>query len=402
MVAAADFRRLGRRFIMLDNLLVVSGFYLVFPLISLHFVDQLAWSAGVVGLALGLRQLSQQGLGTLGGSLADRFGVKPLIIVGMLLRAAGFATMALARSPAMLIVSCILSGLGGSLFDPARSALLAKLTRPHERNRLYSLLMMQDSAAGMLGALLGSYLLGLDFYWVAMAGCAVFVLAAASNAVLLPAYRPAARRASPWTSIRAVLADRPYVLLVLTLSGYYALSVQIMLLVPVVVKQLAGSARAVGWMYCLDGLLALGLLYPMARLGERYLSLETRILAGISLMSASLLAMSAVHGFSMALCALTLFYIGALITEPAREQLLARHAKAHARATYMGMGKIGFALGGLAGYTGGGYLLDRGLALHLPALPWLALSAVGAATVLALYLQFFPVGRLAPSIGGSR
>ncbi|HEV7816883.1 MAG TPA: MFS transporter, partial [Janthinobacterium sp.] len=87
-MAAQRTRRIGRRFIMLDNLLVVTGFSLVFPLISLHFVDQLGWAAGAVGLALGIRQLSQQGTGMLGGSLADRFGVKPLVVGGMLLRSA--------------------------------------------------------------------------------------------------------------------------------------------------------------------------------------------------------------------------------------------------------------------------------------------------------------------------
>ena len=96
-------RRYGRWFIMTDNLLVVMGFFIVFPLISLHFVDRLGWAATLVGVALAIRQLLQQGLGLLGGTLADRYGAKPLIVSGMLLRAAGFAMMANASSPWWLI-----------------------------------------------------------------------------------------------------------------------------------------------------------------------------------------------------------------------------------------------------------------------------------------------------------
>ncbi|HDZ8927991.1 TPA: multidrug transporter MdtH, partial [Aeromonas dhakensis] len=48
-------RRLGRWFLALDSLLVILGFFVVMPMISLRFVDQLGWAAGVVGLALGLR-----------------------------------------------------------------------------------------------------------------------------------------------------------------------------------------------------------------------------------------------------------------------------------------------------------------------------------------------------------
>ena len=265
----------GKGFILLDNLIVVFGFFMVFPLISLHFVDQLGWSAAAVGLGLGLRQFTQQGLGLFGGSLADRFGAKPLIVAGMLMRAAGFATMALADTPWQLWLSCLLSGLGGTLFDPPRSALVAKLTRPRERSRFYSLLLMQDSAGAVGGALFGSWLLQFDFRWVGLGGAVVFLAAAAANAWLLPAYRVATRRAPAWNAIRLVLGDRRFLKLVLTLSGYYLLSVQIMLLVPIAIKHLTGSAQAVGWMYGLETLLSLTLLYPLARIGERHFRLET-------------------------------------------------------------------------------------------------------------------------------
>ncbi|MDC7700807.1 multidrug efflux MFS transporter MdtH [Vogesella indigofera] len=381
-------RRYGRWFIMTDNLLVVMGFFIVFPLISLHFVDRLGWAATLVGVALAIRQLLQQGLGLLGGTLADRYGAKPLIVSGMLLRAAGFAMMANASSPWWLIASCVFSGLGGTLFDPPRSALIVKLTRPHERNRFYTLLMMQDSAGAVIGALLGSWLLHYDFWWVGMSGCAIFLLAALVNAQLLPPYRVASKRAPPSAAARTVLHDRAYMRFVLILSGYYALGVQIMLLVPVTLKQLAGTAAAVGWMYTLETLLSLSLLYPLARLGERYLSQEARILAGILLMSSSLLLMSQIQSWQPAFVVLGLFYLGTIITEPPREARIAGFAKAEARASYMGMSRMGLALGGASGYVGGGWLLDIARQLQQPGLPWLVLSLVGYLTCLLLHRQF--------------
>ncbi len=395
-MAAQRARRLGRRFIMLDNLLVVVGFFCVFPLISLHFVDQMGWAAAAVGLALGLRQLVQQGLGLVGGSLADRFGAKPLIVAGMLLRAAGFAVMAIAQHPGVLVFSCLLSGLGGMLFDPPRSAMIIKLTHARERSRFYSLLMMQDSAAAMGGALLGTWLLGFDFFWVAIGGCGVFVLAALANAVWLPAYRVASVRTSPLAAMRTVLQDKAFLVFVFTLSGYYALGVQIMLLIPVTIKELAGTPQAVSWMYALDAVLSLTLLYPLARWGERHLRLETRVLAGVLTMSISIAAMAWVHSVHAAFLILSIFFIGSLISEPAREALLARFAKPQARASYMGMGRIGLAIGGLFGYTGGGMLLDFARDHRLPMLPWLSLAFVGLATWLALRWQFSPArGRAA-------
>jgi Major Facilitator Superfamily. len=136
MSRVSQARSLGKYFLLVDNMLVVLGFFVVFPLISIRFVDQMGWAALMVGIALGLRQFVQQGLGVFGGAIADRFGAKPMIVTGMLLRAAGFATMAIAHEPWLLWFSCFLSGIGGTLFDPPRTALVVKLIRPQHRGAL--------------------------------------------------------------------------------------------------------------------------------------------------------------------------------------------------------------------------------------------------------------------------
>ena len=88
MSRVSQARNLGKYFLLIDNMLVVLGFFVVFPLISIRFVDQMGWAAVMVGIALGLRQFIQQGLGIFGGAIADRFGAKPMIVTGMLMPAA--------------------------------------------------------------------------------------------------------------------------------------------------------------------------------------------------------------------------------------------------------------------------------------------------------------------------
>ncbi|KQZ39606.1 multidrug efflux MFS transporter MdtH [Duganella sp. Root1480D1] len=399
MAAAARARKSGKRFLMADHMLVVSGFYLVFPVVALHFVGQLGWAAASVGLALGVRQMAQQGMALFGGSLSDRFGAKPMIVGGMLLRALGFAAMACAVNPAMLVLSCVLSGLGGALFDPARAALVVKLTRPAERPRFYSILMMQESVAAVTGALLGTMLLGVDFLWVGLGGCAAFLLAALANACLLPAYRVATPGTSATKAMRIPLRDKPYLMLVLTLSGYYIMTVQLMMLVPVTLTELSGSPRTVAWMYAMDAVLALTLLYPMARLGERYLSLEARLLAGIGIMCCAVLAMSAARALAPMFACIAMFYTGSLVAEPARESLVSRYALPAARASYMGLSRFGLAVGGLFGYTAGGWLLDWSRAAHSPALPWLVLAAIGLLTLTVLAAAAAPQKKSPPVAG---
>lgn len=390
MSLVSQARSLGKYFLLLDNLLVVLGFFVVFPLISIRFVDQLGWAALIVGIALGLRQLLQQGFGIFGGAIADRFGAKPMIVTGMLLRAAGFATMAMADAPWILWFSCALSALGGTLFDPPRTALVIKLTRPHERGRFFSLLMMQDSAGAVVGALIGSWLLQYDFHFVCWVGAAIFVLAAGWNAWLLPAYRISTVRIPMKEGMLRVLRDRRFLTYVLTLTGYYMLAVQVMLMMPIVVNEIAGSPGAVKWMYAIEAALSLSLLYPLARWGEKHFRLEQRLMAGLLLMTLSLLPIGLATSLQGVFTLICCFYLGSIIAEPARETLSASLADPRARGSYMGFSRLGLALGGALGYTGGGWMYDTGRTMNMPELPWLLLGAVGFATLLALYWQFSP------------
>ncbi|MCF2194064.1 multidrug efflux MFS transporter MdtH [Enterobacter hormaechei] len=388
MSRVSQARSLGKYFLLVDNMLVVLGFFVVFPLISIRFVDQMGWAALMVGIALGLRQFVQQGLGVFGGAIADRFGAKPMIVTGMLLRAAGFATMAIAHEPWLLWFSCFLSGIGGTLFDPPRTALVVKLIRPQHRGRFFSILMMQDSAGAVVGALLGSWLLQYDFRLVCATGAVLFILCALFNGLFLPAWKLSTVKAPVREGLDRVLSDKRFVTYVLTLTGYYMLAVQVMLMLPIMVNDIAGTPAAVKWMYAIEACLSLTLLYPIARWSERRFRLEHRLMAGLLLMTLSMIPIGLVSSLQQLFMLICTFYIGSIIAEPARETLSASLADARARGSYMGFSRLGLALGGALGYTGGGWLFDAGKALHQPELPWVMLGMVGFMTLIALWWQF--------------
>ena len=388
MSRVSQARSLGKYFLLVDNMLVVLGFFVVFPLISIRFVDQMGWAALMVGIALGLRQFVQQGLGVFGGAIADRFGAKPMIVTGMLLRAAGFATMAIAHEPWLLWFSCFLSGIGGTLFDPPRTALVVKLIRPQHRGRFFSILMMQDSAGAVVGALLGSWLLQYDFRLVCATGAVLFILCALFNGLFLPAWKLSTVKAPVREGLDRVLSDKRFVTYVLTLTGYYMLAVQVMLMLPIMVNDIAGTPAAVKWMYAIEACLSLTLLYPIARWSERRFRLEHCLMAGLLLMTLSMMPIGLVSSLQQLFMLICTFYIGSIIAETARETLSASLADARARGSYMGFSRLGLALGGALGYTGGGWLFDAGKALHQPELPWVMLGMVGFMTLIALWWQF--------------
>ena len=381
MPIPSQVRKTGRYILLLDNLFIVLGFYVVFPLVSTHFVSQVGWSALFVGFALGFRQFVQQGFGLIGGAIADRFGAKPMIITGMFLRSVGFISMALATEHWLLLISCLLSALGGLLFDPPRMGLTIKFTRPHERGKFISLLMIQDNAGAVIGALIGGILIDYDFQLVCWCGAFIFFLCGIFNLLFLPAYHIAIGKAPIINGMKMVLQDKKFTHYVLTLTGYYVLWVQIMLMLPLTITAVSGSPSYVKWMYAIQATISLILLYPLARFSEKYFRLDQRLKFGLLLMSFAFIIIGFTSQLSILLSLIALFYFGAIIAEPARETLATVLTNPKAKGSYMGFSRLGLALGGFIGYTGAGWLYDMAIQIGLPHLPWIVLTLVGLLTL---------------------
>lgn len=388
MYSVSKARQFGKYFLIIDNMFVVVGFYVVFPLISIYFVEQLGWAAFLVGFALGLRQFIQQGLGIIGGAFADKLGAKPMIVAGLLMRTLGFIIMSIANTPVLLCISCILSALGGTLFDPPRTALVIKLIRPWELGRFYSILMLEDSICAIVGIVLGTWLIQYDFKLVCFTGAILFFIAGIFNAWRLPAYKISSSHLSLLDGIKKVLSNHRFVIYAGTLTGYYILSAQVMLMLPIRIHEISGQLSYIKWMYIIEAILSLLLIIPITQWSEKHFSLETRLMIGLIIMIISLLPIGLAKNLYVLLILVSLFYIGSILAEPARETLVALLTEYKARSSYIGFSKLSLALGGTIGYSGSGWLYDVGKELNFSQLPWIALSIVGLITLLGLYYQF--------------
>ncbi|WP_257155977.1 MFS transporter, partial [Streptomyces sp. Ru87] len=175
------------------------GFYAVLPYLAQHLGGTLALSGWLVGLVLGLRTFSQQGLFVVGGLLSDRYGTRPVVLTGCVLRVAGFGWLGFAGSVTTVVGSVLLIGFAAALFSPAVEAETARRAVRHEaatgtpRAQVLAVFSAAGQAGAFLGPLLGSLLLLVDFRTACLAGAGVFVLVFAGHWRLLPYDRPVPR-----------------------------------------------------------------------------------------------------------------------------------------------------------------------------------------------------------------
>jgi MFS transporter, DHA1 family, multidrug resistance protein len=371
--------------LLVSNLLMWGGFFMVMPLISVHYVKGLGWTASLIGIVLALRQFSQQGLTIFSGALADRFGAKGLILLGLVIRAVGFISMAWAETFPLLLASAFLSGLGGALFESPKSAAMAALSDESSRRRMFAVQGVSGNLGMALGILAGSFLIKASFDMVAVVSGLCYLLIFVMTVFFLPEIKVATGERALLAGLGMAARDKRFFMFTLLSMGYYLLWVQLGLGVSLKAEDLAGTESAVSWVFLTNTAFAISLQYPMVRWLEPHLKPLPGLILGTALMTLGLGLIAFVPNIWLLLACVAVFAIGSLIMSPNQQTLVASLADSRALGSYMGFGWLGLAVGGSLGNYVGGALYDLGKRLAFDDLPWLVLFVVGALTVLGLF-----------------
>lgn len=148
------------------------GFYAVIPFLAGAMGGDYGLDAVAVGLVLGARTFSQQGMFLVGGLLADRWGARRAILLGCLVRISGYAALAAASNFSLFLLGAVLTGAGGALFSPALESQLSRADSVTDSTRaggkkgrwsVFVWLSVTGEIGALLGPLLGASLLGWGF-----------------------------------------------------------------------------------------------------------------------------------------------------------------------------------------------------------------------------------------------
>ena len=167
----------------LISALRLLGIFLMLPIFSVYAVRYPGASAALTGVAFGIYALIQSLFQIPLGWASDRWGRKPVLIIGLALFALGSVGCALATDIYSLILARALQGTGA--VGSVAFAVLADLTRPSVRTQAYTITGIAIGSSFMVGLLAGPFLaahIGLSglFYLLAFLAFLSMILAATS------------------------------------------------------------------------------------------------------------------------------------------------------------------------------------------------------------------------------
>lgn len=373
-----------RRFPLPVQLLLVNqfgvntGFYLLIPYLAVHLGADLGMSAAVIGVVLGVRTLSQQGLFLLGGTASDRLGPRRVIIVGCGLRAVGFGMFAAGESVAVLLIASVLSGLAGALFNPAVRAYVAVETPEESRAEAFALFNVFGQAGALTGPVLGSALLLWDFRIAALVAAGIFAALTLAQAIVLPTRPVPPHTGTVLGDWRECLANRRFIAFTCALTGMFTLQNQLYLLLPLQAQRQTGST-GVAVIFLVSTVATLLLQVRITRVLTRRMARGRAIALGMVVMGAGFLAPALVAGIVPVLVAALFLAVGVMIVHPFVYELIPAFGRPGLEGTYFGMFYLASGIVAAIGNAGIGWAI--GVADWLAALLCVAIGLVCAAGV---------------------
>jgi DHA1 family tetracycline resistance protein-like MFS transporter len=385
------------------------GFGLVIPLLPFYALRFEA-SPQQVTVLLAVYSLMQLITAPLWGSLSDRVGRRPVLMVSMTASVLAYVWIGSATALWMLFAARALAGAcAGNI--AAAQAYIADVTKPEERARGMGLIGAAFGLGFIIGPALGGFLAGADPAtadtetpaWVA---AGLSFLALCGVAFLLAESRPADQRSSASSLnrfaaisgvLRRPLLSRLILIFFLVMLAFAGMESTFALWA---LEQFGWGPRQVGYVLSYVGvvsaLLQGGLIGRLARLcGE-----ERLLVCGLALIGFGLLVLPFVLNLEVLAGAVTALALGMGLTQPSLNSLISRRAGREEQGEVLGVSQSIGSLSRVVGPATAGLLFGE-FGRNAPFF-WGAVLVAAALAVAVKLIRSLGAGSLADATSAER
>ncbi|MBW6494470.1 MAG: MFS transporter [Burkholderiaceae bacterium] len=336
------------------------GLFLILPVFAEHARHLPGGtSALMIGLVLGIYGLTQGILQIPAGMASDRFGRKPVIVVGLVIFALGSFVAASASDIWVTLIGRALQGAGA--ISAAVTALVADSTRESQRTK--SMAMIGGSIALMfaLSLVAAPVLYGLIGMGGLFAATGILALVAIWVTLRIVPDAPQPLAHSPGAgALRSVMRNSDILRLNAGIFSLHMVQMAMFIAVPRALVERSGLPLPEHWKVYLPVVVVSLALMGGALRRERSGGPRALFLAAIALVLAVQLAFATYPGgLVLTAVLLTMFFTGFNILEASLPSLISKLAPGNAKGAAMGVYNTTQSLGLFAGGALGGWAMSR-------------------------------------------
>ncbi len=333
------------------------GLFMIFPIFSVYASEYTSTTPYLIGLAIGIYGLTQALLQIPFGYLSDKYGRKPMLIIGLVVFFIGSVVAANSTDIIGIVIGRALQGAGA--ISAVLMAFLADFVSENQRPKANAFVGVQIGMAFMLALLLGPIIsvnLGISgLFWV-IALLAVVALIVVST---LPNAKPKEQYALSIANIKKVI-NIDLLRLDFSIFALHLILTCAFIAMPIFLKENNIVDIKDSWqMYLPIIILSFVGMLPMVILASKYQKIKPVFLSAIALLMISQFLFYKIQlTYASFFILLTLFFIAFNALEAILPSLIASNASADKRGLAMSLYATSQFLGAFVGGIVGGWIYN--------------------------------------------
>ena len=375
--------------LMASGLLISSaGSSMIWPFLMIYVSEKLGLSLSTVSTLITINATTGLLTSFIAGTVADRLGRKPVMVLSLLVNGIAYIFMSQAHSYLGFAVLMLAMGASNPLYQVGADAMLADMIGPEKRTNAYAIIRMVNNAGVAIGPAIGGFLATRSYTYAfigAAAGMLIysFLLAFRARETLM---KVAGLEQVPTHEglggYGPVFRDRPYIIFALLVGiGLIAPSMMWTLLAVYAKQNYALPEDLYGWLPTTNALMCVFVQLFVTRITRRFRPLP---IAAIGMLTyalgvGSVALMKDFWGFW---ASMVLMSFGELILIPTVSKYIADLAPVDMRGRYMSFYWFAWGIARASAPLIGGYLNDT----IAPRAIWVGGLAIGLASVLGLII----------------
>ena len=333
------------------------GLFMLFPVMSVYAGDYDSSTPFLIGMAIGIYGLTQALLQIPFGYLSDRFGRKPILIIGLLIFLIGSVVAANASNIIFVVIGRALQG--GGAISAVLMAFLADSISEDNRAKANAFVGFQIGVAFMLSLIIGPIItsrIGLSgLFWVIglLSIIAMLIVLSLEHSKPINYYRLS------FGAFRETLS-RELITLDFSVFSLHLILASGFIVMPLLIMENQIVSMIDNWQLYLPAVLLsfIGMI-PLIIISEKFKKTKYILLLSIFLLIISQIIFYISNlNFSVFLITLTIFFVAFNTVEAILPSLLSKTASASKRGLAMGIFSTSQFLGTFIGGAIGGLIYD--------------------------------------------
>ncbi|GIP26904.1 multidrug resistance protein [Paenibacillus sp. J23TS9] len=344
-------------------------FWMYFPFMTLYFSG--VFGKSVASMLMAVPPLVGIFANLLGGFLSDRYGRRPPMLAGYLIQSLMFGLFAMSSNHWLDYFAYIGIGLGGSIFSPASSAMVADVTAEKDRRLVFATFVTGRNIGAVFGPALGSIFFihhRPELLWTCTVVTLLYFLIILWKIRETLPHRPQ-ELSKPgtisqlvkeqFTNYGVIFKDKAFAIYIAAGILVTIAFMQLDMYLATYVKEYVpaqsllafahwtyslSSTDIFGWMLGINGLLFVVGVLPVTKLFEHTSDRNVFIISSVLFGLGMFLIGLTTHVWLLFLF-IIIMTIGEISRSPVTESFVSKYAPVHARGQYMGASNLQYSLG---------------------------------------------------------